>query len=149
MQQVYRQHSFAYRHSVDSFAYCQWFNACNQACTLPISIVIIIFFEKLKIIEFSGFAEKVVKHCQKKCLVKSIFDIFSMLDLDLICETLANCPQRQMVLQHWKIVQLYPQVVYLISSKCILLFRNPIWNLGSGSCLIFAMGGQLRVKQIL
>ena len=33
---------------------------------MPISIVIISFFEKLKIIEFSGFAEKVVKHCQKE-----------------------------------------------------------------------------------
>ena len=79
------------------------------------------------------------------------FWYFSMLDLDLICETLANCPQRKMVLhnnidKHWKIVQLYPQVVYLKSSKCLFLFRNPIWNLGSGSCL---MGGQLREKQIL
>ena len=77
-----------------------------------------------------------------------------MLDLDLICETLANCPQRKMALhnnidKHWKIVQLYPQVVYLKPSKCLFLFRNPIWNLGSGSCLIFAMGGQLREKQIL
>ena len=154
MQQVYRQHSFAHRYCVDSFAYCQWFNACNQACTMPISIVIIIFFEKLKIIKFSGFAEKVVKPCQKKCLVKSIFDIFSMLDLDLICETLANCHQRYMVLhnninKHWKIVQLYPQAVYLESSKCLLLFRNPIWNLGSRSFLIFATWGQLREKQIL
>ena len=82
------------------------------------------------------------------------FWYFSMLDLDLICETLANCHQRYMVLhnnidKHWKIVQLYPQAVYLKSSKCLLLFRNPIWNLGSRSCLIFATGGQLREKQIL
>ena len=40
-------------------------------------------------------------------------------------------------------------VVYPEISRCLLLFHHSLWNLGSWSCLISAMGGQLREKQIL